>query len=44
MSCEDCCGTGGLYDLALGIDDECPTCNGTGDKFSSLNTPRKQGS
>lgn len=43
MSCEDCYGTGGLYDLALGIDNECPTCNGTGDKFSSLNTPRKQG-
>mgnify|MGYP004000906817 FL=1 len=29
--CEACCGTGGLYDLALGIDDECPECEGLGE-------------
>tara|TARA_R110000751_G_scaffold68072_1_gene138632 strand:+ start:178 stop:279 length:102 start_codon:yes stop_codon:yes gene_type:complete len=31
MKCEECYGTGGLYDLGLGIDDECPECNGTGE-------------
>jgi DnaJ-class molecular chaperone len=29
MKCEECYGTGGLYDLGLGIDDECPACKGT---------------
>ena len=26
LQCPDCYGTGGLFDLALGIDDPCPTC------------------
>jgi HAD superfamily hydrolase (TIGR01662 family) len=28
--CRECYGTGGLYDLRLGIDDECSACEGTG--------------
>jgi uncharacterized protein (DUF983 family) len=28
--CPECYGTGGLYDLQLGINDECPTCVGVG--------------
>ena len=28
--CRECYGTGGLYDLGLGIDDECSACDGTG--------------
>ena len=30
IPCPECYGTGGLYDLALGIDDPCATCNGCG--------------
>tara|TARA_R110002020_G_scaffold141291_1_gene312980 strand:- start:293 stop:658 length:366 start_codon:yes stop_codon:yes gene_type:complete len=41
ITCEDCRGTGGLHDSALGIQDDCTTCGGTGDMFSPLNTPRK---
>lgn len=29
--CADCFSTGGVYVPTLGIDDECPTCEGTGD-------------
>lgn len=30
LECRDCYGTGGLYDHALGIDDRCESCGGTG--------------
>ena len=29
--CPECFGMGGLYVPILGIDDDCPTCEGTGD-------------
>ena len=28
--CEECYGTGGLYDSHMGINDECHSCGGTG--------------
>lgn len=31
VPCEDCCGTGGLFDPGLGIDWTCPTCSGLGE-------------
>ena len=34
--CRDCYGTGGLYDSRLGIDDECASCGGTGEKIVNL--------
>ena len=30
LNCHGCQGTGGLYDHALGIDDECVECEGAG--------------
>ena len=30
INCHVCQGTGGLYDHALGIDDECVECGGNG--------------
>lgn len=30
--CPECYGTGGLYDSRLGIDDDCPACDGTGEQ------------
>ena len=41
LHCRDCEGTGGLYDSYFGIDDECPSCEGTGvmeaENFENLN-------